>query len=57
MGQPVLKHGYYKIHFYLKCVVFIISINYFHEQETSINAEKEERKAVYTESFQDIMVV
>lgn len=44
MGQPFLIHGYYKMHFYLKCVILIISLNYFHAQQKkkkNANAEKE----------------
>lgn len=33
MGQPFLKHDYYTMYFYLKCVILIISFNYFHVQQ------------------------
>lgn len=43
MGQPFLKDGYYKIHFYLKCVVLIISLNYFQAQEKKLAVLKKNK--------------
>lgn len=40
MGQPLLKHGYYKMHFYLKCVILIMSFNYFHVQKSVLKKNK-----------------
>lgn len=43
MGQTFLKHGYYKMHFYLKGVILIISLNYFHVQEKKITVLKKNK--------------
>lgn len=44
MGQPFLKHGYYKMHFYLKCVILMISLNYFHVNKKNANAKTNKGK-------------
>lgn len=41
MGQSFLIHGYYKMHFYLKSVILVISFNYFRGQQKNTSAERE----------------
>lgn len=59
MGQPFFKHGYYKMHFYLKCVALIVSLSYFHVRQKNTNMLKKNKGKlfIYIENFQNNMVV
>lgn len=58
MGQTFLKHSYYKMHFYLKCVILTISLNYFHVQQKKIPMlKKKKENSLSRENVQNSMVL
>lgn len=59
MGQPFLKPGYYKMHFYFKCIILIMLLNYFHVQKKKKDTSAEKRikeSSLFIEKFQSNMV-